>query len=74
MNEDLTQKYFDLAGVMFVALNSKGEVTLINQKGCEILGYEEKELMGRNWFDTCLPANLRSEVARVFWTINERRN
>jgi len=66
MTENLTQKYLDLTGVMFVALNSKGEVTLINQKGCEILGYEEKELVGRNWFNTCVPQYLRSDVTKVF--------
>ncbi len=66
MNENLTQKYLDLAGVMFVALNTKGEVSLINQKGLEILGYEKDELIGKDWFETCLPEYLRVEVKAIF--------
>lgn len=66
MKQELTQSYLDIAGVMIVALNQKGEVTLINKKGCEILGYEERELTGKNWFDTCLPATIRDEVREVF--------
>jgi len=63
---DRIQKYLDVARVMMVALNARGEITLINQKGCEVLGYEESELVGKNWFDTCLPVQIREEVKPVF--------
>ncbi len=59
---DKAQTYPDIAGVMFVAINTKGEVTLINRKGCEILGYEEEEINGKNWFDNFLPKRLIDEV------------
>jgi len=60
------QQYLDVAGVVFVALNKKGEITLINQKGCQTLDYQEDELIGRNWFDTCLPEKNRKEVKQEF--------
>ncbi|MFX0140540.1 MAG: GAF domain-containing protein, partial [Candidatus Hodarchaeota archaeon] len=60
------QKYLDIARVIIIALNSKGEITLINQKGCEILGYEEQELIGKNWFNTFLPVKIKEEVMAVF--------
>ncbi|MFQ5595055.1 MAG: PAS domain S-box protein, partial [Anaerolineae bacterium] len=63
---DKAQRYLDIAGVMLVALDEKGEITLINQKGCAILGYEERELIGTNWFDMCLPERIREEVWSVF--------
>ncbi len=63
---DKAQNYLDTAGVMFVALDARGNVTLINKKGCEILGYTEDELIGQNWFDTCLPAAVRDSVKAVF--------
>jgi two-component system cell cycle sensor histidine kinase/response regulator CckA len=64
---DKAQKYLDLAGVMMVALNEKGTITLINRRGCQILGYrEEDELIGQNWFDTCLPPQIREGVESVF--------
>jgi len=38
---DRAQQYLDVAEVLLLALNSRGEVTLINKKGAQILGYEE---------------------------------
>ncbi|MCD6384552.1 PAS domain S-box protein [Candidatus Sumerlaeota bacterium] len=64
--KERAQKYLDVAGVMIVAVNAKGEVTLINKKGCEILGYSEEEIIGKNWFSNFLPQRLRSEVKSVF--------
>lgn len=55
IERDKAQKYLDIAGVIFLALNVKGEVILINKKGCEILGYEEKEILGKNWFVNFVP-------------------
>ena len=63
---DKAQQYLDLAGVMFVTLNKEGEIILINRKGCQILGYEEKELLGRDWFDTCLPLEESNSVKKIF--------
>jgi PAS domain S-box-containing protein len=64
---DRAQKYLAIAGVMIVAINSKGEVTLINKKGCEVLGYKkEEEIIGQNWFESFLPGRIRNEVKAVF--------
>jgi len=63
---DRSQTYLDIAGVMLVALNDKGEITLVNRRGCQVLGYEEDALIGRNWFDTCLPTRVREEVRSVY--------
>ncbi len=60
------QKYLDISGVMFIALNRLGEITLLNQKGCEILGVSEEEALGLNWFDHFLPENMVEEVKGVF--------
>ncbi len=60
------QNYLDVAGVMIVALDSGGRITLINKKGLEILGYEEPEVINQNWFDLCIPANVREEVQDKF--------
>jgi PAS domain S-box-containing protein len=63
---DRAQRYLDIAGVMFVALNAQGEVTLINRKGYEILGYEQEEIIGRHWFDNFLPARISDQTGMVF--------
>jgi PAS domain S-box-containing protein len=63
------QRYLDTAGVMLAALDTDGTITLINRKGCEILGYTEGELLGRNWLSTCLPERVREDVREVFLQI-----
>ena len=60
------QQYLDIAGVVFVALNTEGEITLINRKGLDILGYTEEELLGKNWFKSCMPARMMDEVLGVY--------
>ena len=60
------QMYLDIAGVMLVALNAQGNITMMNRRGREILGYREDEIIGKNWFDFCLPTELRREVKSVF--------
>ncbi len=63
---DRAQRYLDLAGILFVALNDRGEVTLINRTGSELLGYAPEEIVGQNWFNRFLPAREREPVRRVF--------
>ncbi len=66
MKTDFAQQCFDLAEVIFVALDCNGCITMINVRGCELLGHKEDELLGQNWFETCLPDSARQEVASVF--------
>lgn len=53
--KELAQKYLDVAEVMLVALNTSGNITLMNQKGCQILKVIEEEVVGKNWFDNFIP-------------------
>jgi PAS domain S-box-containing protein len=55
-----------IVDVILIVLNQAGEVTLINRKGCEVLGYSEEELLGKRWFDTCVPEAERGDVRRAF--------
>lgn len=64
--KDMAQQYLDIAGVMLVALGTDGTVTLINKKGCQILGCEEEEIIGKNWFDNFIPKAMRMEIQDVF--------
>ncbi len=66
---DKAKKYIDLAGVLFVAIDAKEEITLINKKGCEILGFKQEEIIGKNYFDTFIPERSRNDVRNVFQKI-----
>jgi PAS domain S-box-containing protein len=63
---DLSQSYLDTVEATIVALDAAGRVRLINRKGCDLLGYEESELLGKNWFDACLSQTERARVRAVF--------
>lgn len=69
--KDKKQMYLDIAEVILVALDKNGQITLINRKGCRILGYEYGELIGKNWFETCLPLQIRYDVFEVFKQLME---
>lgn len=55
------RQYLDIAGVIIVAIDRHGIVTLINKKGCQVLGYEEKDILGKDWYDLCVHEGERSE-------------
>jgi PAS domain S-box-containing protein len=63
---DRAQTYLDVAGVIIVAIDVDQRITLVNQKGSELLGYPEDQIIGKNWFDTFLPERLRQQVKCVF--------
>jgi PAS domain S-box-containing protein len=60
------QKYLDVAEVIFVVLDANGDITLINKKGCEITGYDEQDIIGKNWFDNFLPEHTKDYVKSSF--------
>ena len=63
---DTAQRYLDIAGVMLMALDIQGRITLINRKGAEVLGEPESLLLGRDWFGDFLPAEDGAAVRNVF--------
>ncbi|MCJ7582114.1 MAG: PAS domain S-box protein [Candidatus Aminicenantes bacterium] len=62
----LAQKIIDLADIFYVVIDVKQTVTMINKKGCEILGYRKKDILGKNWFDNFLPKRQQSKIKDVF--------
>lgn len=52
---DRAQNYLDTVEAIIVVLDVNGNITLMNRKGCRLLGYSEDELIGKPWFATCLP-------------------
>lgn len=64
-----TQQYLDVAETILLSLNPKGEITLINPKGCKVLGYEKEELIGKNWFDQFILSENIDEIKNVFQQI-----
>jgi len=63
---DKAQQYLDVADVILLSIDADQRVTLINKKGCALLGYEEKDTVGRNWFSTFIPERIRDRTRDAF--------
>jgi len=60
------QRYLDVAGVIMLVIDADQRVSLINRKGCELIGGSESDIVGRNWFDNFMPADNREEIRELF--------
>ncbi len=69
-SEQKAKQYLDIAGVIILALDMDGNITLINERGLKVLGYQREELLGKNWFSTCLPDRVQKQYFRCLSSIN----
>lgn len=62
----ISQRYLDAVNVSLIVLDDQHKVTLINKKGCELLGYEKADVIGKDWFSKFLPTRHREATRNVF--------
>jgi len=60
------QRYLDLAASILMALDTDGNITLLNEDGARMLGCARVAVLGKNWFDTFLPEAARPTIKAVF--------
>ena len=58
--------YLDVSQTMLLTLSNRGRVSHINRAGCELLGRDEADILGTSWFDTFVPASVRSGMQTLF--------
>jgi PAS domain S-box-containing protein len=64
---DTTRNILQTVEAIILALDANGRISLINRKGCDLLGWSESELIGKDWFTTCLPQTPQvDEVREIF--------
>jgi two-component system cell cycle sensor histidine kinase/response regulator CckA len=66
LERDRAQRYLDTAGVILLALDNDGRITLVNRYACSSLGWTAAELLGRDWIETCVPARIWDAVKGKF--------
>jgi len=59
------ETYLNIVAEIILGLDTRGTITLLNDSGHRLLGYAKGELIGKNWFDTCLPGKARAEMKGV---------
>ncbi len=60
------ESYLNIAAEIILALDADGKITLLNDSGYRLLGYEVGELIGKNWFETILPEKEWQAVLEYF--------
>ena len=64
--KNLAQKYLNIAGAMIIVLDEKGFVKLINKAGCDVIGLDKKDIIGKNWFDNFILKDVVKPVKEIF--------
>lgn len=64
--KERNQQYLDVANTIFVVIDKEKRVTMLNRKGCEVLGYREDEVLGEKWFDVAVAPDQREKVRNTF--------
>jgi len=62
---DYSANVLNTVEAMIIALDLDGRIMSINRKAGEVLGYQPQELVGLDWFETCLMPSSNPERRRA---------
>ncbi|MBC3873769.1 ATP-binding protein [Undibacterium flavidum] len=60
---DRAQGYLDTVEAMIVVLDVNARILQVNRKGCQLLGWDESQMLGQNWFALCVPPSIAQALA-----------
>jgi PAS domain S-box-containing protein len=63
---DRTRGYLDAAGALIVVLDREGRVLLANARACSVVGLDEPEMIGNDWFSIAVPKSGRPAARAAF--------
>ncbi len=70
MQQFSNQELIDKIGVMVIALDRRGRISMINAAGCALLGYADSErLVDFDWYAHCIPPESRQSLRDRFFRI-----
>ena len=52
-----------------LSLDKKGKITFANRHFLQLTGWSEREVIGHNWFELCIPSEIRNEIQTVFRSV-----
>ena len=56
---------------MILALDRDGAIMMVNQKGTRVLGCDEEEILGKDFYETFVPEEFRAEVRERFEAVDQ---
>ncbi|HLD22883.1 MAG TPA: PAS domain S-box protein, partial [Sulfuricurvum sp.] len=60
------QMYLDIAEVAIIAIGVDQTVVRVNKKCCTLLGVQERDILGKNWFEHFIPQREKEAVKEAF--------
>jgi PAS domain S-box-containing protein len=60
------REMLETAQLIALGLDAEGNVTFCNDYLLNLVGWQREELLGRNWCETCLPADVRAVTQQEF--------
>ncbi|MFZ6818415.1 ATP-binding protein [Undibacterium sp. Ji22W] len=60
---DRAQGYLDTVEAMIVVLDVNARILQVNRKGCQLLGWDESQMLGQHWFALCVPPSSEQALA-----------
>jgi PAS domain S-box-containing protein len=63
---NMARNYLEVANVLIIAIDRDHKVSLINRKGCKLLGYPPEKIIGLKWCDNFLPLRYRETITTLF--------
>lgn len=63
---NMARNYLEVANVLIIAIDREHKVSLINRKGCKLLGYPPEKIIGLKWCDNFLPFRYRETITTLF--------
>ncbi len=61
-----SEKLIETANVIFVALDAKGRIVMVNEAAERITGYSREEITGESWFELLTPKDRYPKVWQAF--------
>jgi len=65
-SKEYSEVLLNISAGIIVSLDRKGTIILLNDNGHELLGYKKGELIGKNWFETCIPQKNKPAIKSIF--------
>jgi len=65
-SKETAERYLNIAAEIILSLDSNGNISILNDSGHQLLGYEVGALVGKEWITTCLPKEQKNKVRNVF--------
>ena len=70
----LVQQCFDIVGVFVAAVDLSGNITLINKKGSETLGYKQDDVIGKNFIEKFIISEKQEKTEDLFVSVMQNKS